>query len=1124
MLTGNKDEYKKGGSSGAQNHRGNLQQLSSSVLDKYEVVEHKFLPDVDSDSWLLRHKKSGARIALLPAADENKVFFIGFRTPPTDSTGVAHIIEHTVLCGSRDFPVKDPFIELVKGSLNTFLNAMTYPDKTVYPVASCNDTDFKNLMHVYLDAVFYPNIYREQNIFRQEGWHYEFLPEASSQEQDSGAASDDGTAAAAADAAPDADEKMNININAPLTVNGVVYNEMKGALSSPDDVLGRGVYEALYPHTPYAVESGGDPACIPDLTYEAYLDFHRRYYHPSNSYIYLYGDLDINERLTWLDEAYLSAFDRIEIDSEIPAEPAFDRPVEASCKYSILQDEEEAGKSYLSWNTALLPDGENEKLNTAFKVLDYVLSDAEGAPVKKALREKGIGEEIYSLLELGIRQPSYAIIAKYTDPERKDEFVRTIEDTLRSLVKNGLDRRALLAGINYFEFRYREANFGSYPKGLVYGLEAMNTWLYDDRAPFIGLDINSVFAELREEIGTGYFEGLIQKYLLDNNHRAVVVMTPEKGLTEKKADGQRARLDTFAAGLTEAQRQQIAEDLVSLRRWQETPDSEKDLETIPVLTRADMKKTALPPVNEIRAVPVGAAGGGEEFRSEETLSGAAADRAGDAPSRSGRRIPVITHPIFTGGIDYLTFMFDITDLPQKFFPYLGVFKTLFGVLDTEHYDYADLDREINILTGGIGATMSTYAKVQNPSDYRMTFEVTCKVLHENLAEAFRLVREILLTTNWNSPDRVREVLEEERAGMRAELASSGHMTAVVRATSYYSETSAIMDSVSGVDGYRTLDAICRAIERKTEGTAKTAAEKEEISRNDGAVSSADSSAEAESAAGVSNMDELAQILQEMAEYIFREDHLMVDDTAADRELSALGKLAGSFAGELFPAPVHMFDKDAEKTAIREADLSKYGPRYSVTPVRRNEGFTTAGQVQYVCRAGNFLRRGYPYTGALRVLRVIMGYDYLWNRIRVKGGAYGCMSGYSRDGSTYIVSYRDPHLRQTIRTFEEAPAYIRSFEADERTMTKYIIGAVSSLDHPLTPSAYGKYSLTCYMTQTPPDLLQRERDQVLQCRPEDIRALGDYLEAALSDDCLCAVGSDEKIRANADIFMEVRKLY
>ena len=990
-------------------------EISSKISEKYELLQHEFLKDTGCDSLLLVHKKTGARVALLPSDDDNKVFYIGFRTPPKDSTGVAHIIEHSVLCGSRDFPVKDPFIELVKGSLNTFLNAMTYPDKTVYPVASCNDTDFKNLMHVYLDAVFYPNIYKERNIFLQEGWHYE--------------AEDD---------------------QSPITVNGVVYNEMKGALSSPDDVLARSIYGALYPDTPYAVESGGDPVCIPDLTYEAFLEFHSRYYHPSNSYIYLYGNMDMEERLIYLDEAYLSAFDKIEIDSEIPAQAPFDKPVEASEHYSVQSEEELDGHSYLTWNVSLAPDGQDTELGLAFKIIDYMLCDAEGAPVKKALRDKGIGEDVYSLLELGIRQPSYTVTAKYTDPDRKEEFVKTIEDTLREIADKGLDQRALLASINRFEFKYREANTGYYPKGLVYGLGALDTWLYNDEAPFINLELGETFASLREKMDKGYFEALIRKHFLDNPHKAVVVMTPEVGLTEKMAQELKQKLDNYAKSLTDRQRQKIVSDLAALREWQETPNSPEDLMKIPMLTREDLSREIKPFVNKLMTVDT-ARGTGEASKTQ-----------------------VIAHPLNTAGIDYLTYMFDITKLPQKFFPYLGVFKTLLGVLDTEHFSYAELDQEINIYTGGIGATVSVYTQNGDPSKYRMMAEINCKVLHGNLEHAHRLVGEILTQTKWKSRERILEVLEEERAAMRADLPASGHATAAVRASAGFSETAVIMDCINGVDGYHKLDEVCDLLEK---GEA----------------------------------DDFLAMLEQMAGYIFRADHLMLDCTADEGSLDEILCGTSALSGAL------------PEARTPEEDLADFGESFRVVPVKVKEGFTTAGQVQYVCRAGSFGRRGFAYTGALRVLRVILGYDYLWQNVRVKGGAYGCMSSFSRDGNAYFVSYRDPHLGQTIRTFESAPDYVRQFEADERTMTKYIIGAVSTLDHPMSPSAYGKYSLAAYMTGFSEEKMKRERKELLDCTQEDIRRLAGYIEAFLEEDALCVVGNAQKLKDESDRFERLEKL-
>ena len=1032
------------------------------ALAAYEVKEHAFLPDVDSDSWLLVHKKTGARVALLPKNDTNKVFYIAFRTPPEDSTGVAHIVEHTVLCGSRDFPVKDPFIELAKGSLNTFLNAITYPDKTVYPVASCNMQDFKNLMHVYLDAVFYPNIYREQNIFRQEGWHYE----AESAESE-------------------------------ITVNGVVYNEMKGALSSAEDSLARQINAALYPHTPYVHESGGDPVNIPDLTYEDYLEFHRRYYHPSNSYIFLYGDMDMAERLAWIDEAYLSGFDRLDLDSSIPAEPCFASPVETKCAYSILPEEDPAGKAYLSWNVAALPDGLDAGRNMAMKILNYALCDSEGAPVRKALRDKGLGEDVYSVFENGIRQPSYSIVSKFTDASRSGEFVSTIRETMEKIASEGINPRALEAGINYYEFRYREADFGAYPKGLVYGLNALDSWLYDDAKPFINLCIGDYFDFLRKEKDNGFFEKMIRDCFLDNPHCAVVVLEPEQGLSARLDEEMRARMQAFASKCTQKERQDIVDRLAALRAWQQEEDPEEDVRRIPLLSREDLTRKALPLVNELRKVPVAA-----PLKGIPAADPAAADGFGakDAAA-TDLQIPVMTHPLSTSRIDYLTLLFEIRCLPEKYFRKLGLFRTLFSVLDTKSYSYTDLGHEINICTGGIGGLVAGYnwyaqpeemeasadiqaaAKIWNSDStadpgktgpgYRVTFEVSVKTLHKNLGAAMELIREILLNTNYDMPERILEVLEEERAGMRAGMASAGHATAMQRALSYISGSAALMDIVSGLSSYRTLDRTCEDLKDPAKA------------------------------------QELCADLRDMADLIFRADNLLVDCTACEQDIPEVLEAAGKLAGTLHPAPAGLAKMKAEP----------FVPKLE----KKNEGLTTAGQVQYVCRAGLYTGGGRRCTGAFRVLRVLMGYEYLWSRVRVEGGAYGCMSGFLRDGSAFLVSYRDPHLRRTIKTFEETAQFLRSFDADERTMTKYIIGAVSALDQPMTPPVFGKYSLSSFLTGVTDAYNQKERDQVLDAGPEDIRALADYLDAVMDGHCLCVVGSDAKLRENAELFGEIRKL-
>ena len=403
-------------------------------LAAYEIVEERPIEDIASYGYILRHKKSGARVCVIANDDDNKVFSIGFRTPPEVETGVPHIIEHTTLCGSDKFPVKDPFMELAKGSLNTFLNAMTYPEKTLYPIASYNDQDFKNLMDVYLDAVFHPNITKYQEIFMQEGWHYELESE-----------------------------------DAPLIINGVVYNEMKGAYSSPDEVLETAIEAALFPDNTYSKNSGGNPDHIPELTYEAYLEFYHKYYHPCNSYIYLYGDMDVEERLDWMDRNYLSQFEPAEIDSSIEKQKPFDEIRYIETEYPITDDDPEENNTYLSYNK-VVADVLDRELYQAFSVLDYVLVSAPGAPVRQALIDAGIGQDVYGSFEDGMLQPFFSIVAKNANKEDQERFVSIIEETLQKLVKEGLNQDALLAGINSTEFRFREADYGQFPKGLLYGL------------------------------------------------------------------------------------------------------------------------------------------------------------------------------------------------------------------------------------------------------------------------------------------------------------------------------------------------------------------------------------------------------------------------------------------------------------------------------------------------------------------------------------------------------------------------------------------------------------------------------------------------------------------------------
>ena len=709
--------------------------MKPELLEKYEIIQEKQLTDINAAGYLLRHKKSGARIAVVSNDDENKVFYIGFRTPPADSTGVAHIVEHTVLCGSDKFPAKDPFVELVKGSLNTFLNAMTYPDKTVYPVASCNDKDFQNLMDVYMDAVLHPNIYKKEEIFKQEGWHYEL------------------------------EEK-----DGPITLNGVVYNEMKGAFSSPEGVLEREILNSLFPDTTYGNESGGDPGCIPDLTYEAFLDFHKRYYHPCNSYIYLYGDMDIEEKLEWMDREYLSHYEAISLDSRIQMQKPFDRIRKIHKKYPIASNEPIEQNTYLSYNM-VIDTVLDKKLYQAFEILDYALLNAPGAPLKKALIDAGIGKDIMGSYDNGTYQPIFSIVAKNADQKDEEKFAEMIRSVLKEQAEGGLNKKSLLAGINSSEFRYRESDFGSYPKGLMYGLSMLDSWLYEDTLPFMHLEALETYQFLREQVESDYFETLIQNYMIDNSHVSMVIIEPERGLNAKNEEKLAEKLKSYKDSLSEEEITALIADTRHLKEYQEEPSSREDMEKIPMLKRSDMKKEAAP-----------------FLLSEKEYDGT----------------KILFSNLFSNGILYLNLMFDIRTVTEEELPYLGILKAALGYVDTGRYTYDELANEINLETGGMNCVISTYDHAKEEGAYEAKFEIRVKVLYHKLQKAMALLEEILLHSKLEDEKRLKEILSEVKSRLQMTLSSSGNMVSAARAMSYFSETARHNDLTLGIDFYRVV--------------------------------------------------------------------------------------------------------------------------------------------------------------------------------------------------------------------------------------------------------------------------------------------------------------------------------
>ena len=962
----------------------------------YELIREENLKDINAKGYVLRHKKSGAHISLVENDDENKVFYIGFRTPPADSTGVPHIVEHTVLCGSDKYPLKDPFVELVKGSLNTFLNAMTYPDKTVYPIASCNDKDFKNLMDVYMDAVLHPNIYHDPEIFMQEGWHYEL----ESREDE-------------------------------LTINGVVYNEMKGAFSSPDDVVNREVLNSLFPDNTYGNESGGDPKVIPQLSYEEFISFHQRYYHPCNSYIYLYGNMDMQERLDYLDREYLSKYEDIHLDSTISPQTPFDRMLMVDKTYPISSAEDTKDGTYLAYSFAV-GDALDQELYQAFDVLEYALISAPGAPIKQALLEQGIGKDVMGSYDTGMLQPMFSVVAKGANPEDKQAFIDTIQDVLARQAKDGIDKKALLAGINASQFSFREADFGSFPKGLIFGLNCMDSWLYDPEQPFVHLYGVQVLDGLKKKVDTGYFEELIKKYLIENQHASVLMVEPKKGLLTQEEEKLKQHLAEKKASMSEEELDALIQQTKLLKEHQQEPSSKEDLKCLPMLTREDLKKEARPLDLE-----------------EKQVDGTT----------------VLHHELYSNGIHYLCLGFDVSKVAQEDWGYLSLMSRMLGLVSTEHYTYGELANEINIHTGGLGVSLGIYPR--EDGDYRFICEAKSKFLYENVSQAMHLLEEVILTSDFSDENRLGEMISLQKSRLEMRMNSAGNTLAAGRAMAGFSVAAKISERTSGISYYKFLKDLEENFQEKKETIQK----------------------------------KCAQIMRE----VFRPENLFVSTTGDETSFAQVQQYLPELKKKLFTT--------AYTPACNEIKLEP-----------KKEGFKDASQVQYVCRAGNYINAGYKKTGVLNILKVILSYDYFWINVRVKGGAYGCRSFFGSNGDTYFVSYRDPNLEKTNEVFEGTAEYLENFDADERDMTKYIIGTISEMDTPLTPSQRGTRGMAAYLRGTTFEEIQRNRDEVIHAGAEDVRAMAALVRDTMEPGYFCVVGNEDVLESSRGMFDELYNLF
>ncbi|MBU3110571.1 insulinase family protein [Clostridium lacusfryxellense] len=969
-----------------------------SIYHGFKLVEEKNVKELNSITRLFQHEKSGARLLHIENDDDNKVFSIGFRTPPKSSNGLPHILEHSVLCGSRKFPTKEPFVELIKGSLNTFLNAMTFSDKTIYPLASRNEKDFFNLMDVYLDAVFYPNIYSKPEILMQEGWHYELE-----------------------------------NKEDKLTYKGVVYNEMKGAFSSPEGILMRKIQESLFPDTSYGVESGGDPEFIPDLTHTEFIDYHKKYYHPSNSYICLYGDGNIDKQLQFISEGYLNNFDKINVDSAIQLQKPFGKMEEIKIDYPISCDDEENGKTFLSLNFVSGDNISQPELHLAFEILEYLLLESAAAPLKKALVDAEIGKDVFGSFDNSILQPVFSIVVKNSNESEKEKFKEVVFTTLKNIVRDGIDKKLIEACINITEFKLREADLGGFPKGLYYYINSMDSWLYD-KDPTMHLEYESYLSKIKSALTTNYFEELIEKYLINNTHSSMVILNGKKGLAEQRSKATEEKLAKYKASLSEEQILKIIKQAKDLKERQMTPDPVEVLETIPLLELSDIE-------TKVEDLPI-------EEKDEQGVK-------------------VLAHDIFTNKIAYINILFDAKKVDTKLLPYITLLSTILGRVSTKNTNYSDLSNEVNINTGGIHFTTDVYGENDSFEKYSPKLVLKTKALVNKMPKLFDIMAEIISDTKFDEKKRLKELIQQLKSRHEMKIVDRGHMSAAGRLTSHFSPASAYIEKTTGISFFKFIDEIEKDFDNKSE--------------------------------------EIIENLNKVSKLIFNKNNLIISVTGEDDIYTA-------FASEL-PKIIDILGKDELPDVKYDFELNK-----------DNEGLLTSSDVQYVAKGYNFIKKGYSYSGKMLVLKTIASLDYLWNRVRVQGGAYGGFASIARSGNMVFVSYRDPNVKETLKAYDGICDYIGTFEASEREMTKYIIGTISELDSPLTPSMKGERATAYYIRGISHAQRQKEREEVLNTKPEDIKSFKTLLADVINENYFCVLGNETKLKDNKDIFTSLVNVF
>ncbi len=956
----------------------------------YKVLDSKFVSEINAECVYLEHIQSGARVFKIMADDPNKLFAIAFKTVPNSDCGTPHIIEHSVLNGSKNFPVKSPFDVLLQGSLNTFLNAMTGADLTVYPVASMNDKDYFNLMHVYLDAVYNPLIYSDPRIFKQEGWHYELTGD------------DD-----------------------PLIYKGVVFNEMKGAFSSPNRELGYQVNKNLYPDISYGFSSGGYPTAIPDLTYEDFLEFHATHYHPSNSYILLYGDADLAEELEFIDTKYLSEYERSDKVVEIKEQAPFDEVKRVVSGYPVLEGTDLENNTFLQLSIVTGYSTEYDK-NMALDVISDVIANQESAPLRLALQEAGIGSDVSAYIDDN-KQNAFHIIVRNANEDQMDSFFDITMATLAEVVENGIDKEAIEGTLNRMEFNLREGN--SAQKGLTYGMQLLHGWFFADD-PYIGLQYEEPLAEVKRSLTENYMENIISEVLIGNNHAVLVALKPVPGLQAEIDKKVATKLREKKKSLDQEAKAMLIKETEELIEYQKRADTPEALATIPLLSLDDITKEAV---------------------------------WYEATGKEIDGIKTIHLDEFTSNILYSKLLFDLRVLTQEQIQYAGLLSNLFGKFDTENYTYGELDNQLNIHTGGFNSSISVFTPDMSDENYIPLFTIQSKAVTDKGDKLFELTEEILLRSNYDDTDRLKELITRHLARVDSRVKNSGINYAVTRLFSYYSNTGAFNEQLDGFDYYWFLADLAENFD--------------------------------------TNAEEIIAGLKDVSTLLFTRSNLAANITCSDDNYKNYSAGLSEFAAKLPEGSVEFKE-------------------WNLVPEKKNEGFMTTSKVQYVLKGANYKDLGYDWSGKISVLSQILSTDWLQNQIRVIGGAYGGFSSFGVSGNMFFGSYRDPNLSESLENYDATPSYLESFDADETAMTRYIIGTIATLDDPETPSMKGNTALRRYYNGITKEFIQSQRDDILSTTASDIVGMKEMVDALMSQDVYCVYGNKDKIEKEKDLFMTI----